>query len=167
MRSDEPQTRESGCVIIGIGNPLCRDDGFGVHALRFLMGKIPGEVELVEGSIYSPDLLPFLEGKKKVVFIDALDAGEEPGALFRFNPDDIGRHLPSVPLSLHDFGVYDLLRAAELLDQRPEEVVIIAAQVKDLGMGMDLSPELEAQLPKVLELVLQEIKDFVQKDSER
>ncbi|MEJ5186453.1 MAG: hydrogenase maturation protease [Candidatus Geothermincolales bacterium] len=146
-------------VIIGIGNPLCRDDGFGVHALRYLRGRVPEEVELVEGSIYGPDLLPFLEGKAKAIFIDALDAGEEPGALFRFSPEQVSLELPSIPVSLHDFGVYDLLRAAELLGQRPEEVVIIAAQVKDLGVGMELSPELEALLPRVCELVLEEIGD--------
>lgn len=161
MSKDDDTGRGSGCVIIGIGNPICRDDGFGVHALRYLKGKIPEEVELVEGSIYGPDLLPFLEGKKKAVFIDAIDAGEEPGALFRFSPEEVGRRFPALPLSLHDFGVYDLLRAAELLNQRPDKVVIIAAQVKELGVGMDLSPELESLLPRVHELVLQEIAEYL------
>jgi hydrogenase maturation protease len=163
MSAGESKDGRAGCVVIGVGNPLCRDDGFGVHALKYLQGKVPEYVELVEGSIYGPDLLPYLEGKTKAIFIDALDAGEEPGALFRFRPEEVAQRLPSIPISLHDFGLYDLLRAAELLDQRPEEVVIIAAQVKELGIGTELSPELESLLPRVCELVLSEIEDFVRK----
>jgi hydrogenase maturation protease len=146
------------CVILGIGNVLMRDDGVGVHVVRRLRERVPEGVELVEGGVYAPDLLVFLENRRKAVFIDGVDVGEEPGAVFRFPARKVGRKLSSPPISLHDYGVYDLITAAELLGQCPEEVVIIAVQVKSLDTGTELSEEVERAVPRVCELVMEEIE---------
>ena len=144
------------CVVIGIGNPLQGDDGVGMRAVKSLEGCLPPKVTLVEGMIHGPDLLPFLEGKEKAVFIDAIDAGEEPGAVFRFSPRDV-RQERAVSVSLHDFGLYELIGAARLLDQCPDDIVVIAVQVKSLEVGTGLSPEVERALPHVRRLVLEEL----------
>jgi hydrogenase maturation protease len=144
------------CVIIGIGNLLHGDDGVGVHAVKYLEGKVPENVRLVEGGVYSLDLLVFLEGVSHAIFIDAVDVEDEPGAIYRFSPQDVMEQ-PKTPLSVHDLGLYDLIGAAELLDQRPEHITIIAVQVKSLEMGMDLSPELRKALPRIHGLILEEI----------
>lgn len=148
----------SDCVIIGIGNPIKRDDGIGIHVVRYLEGRLPADVELVEGSVYCADLLSFLEGRKKAIFIDGIDAGDKPGTVFRFSPEEI-RQKPGIPLSLHDFGVYELITSARLLDQCPEEITIIAVQVKDVGTGEELSEELRAAIPRVRQLILEELGD--------
>ncbi|MBC7230430.1 MAG: carbamoyltransferase HypF [Actinobacteria bacterium] len=154
---NEESKDAAGCVVVGIGNPLHGDDGVGVRALEYLRGSLPDGVELVEGMIYGPDLLPFLEGRGKAIFIDAIDAGEEPGAVFRFSPREVRQEHGAPSLSLHDFGLYELIAAAELLGQCPEEVTVIAVQVKSLEVGTELSPEVEAALPHVRRLVLEEL----------
>ncbi len=145
-------------LVIGIGNVLKQDDGLGIQAVRYLQGKIPDGVEAMEGSTYAADLLPALEGRRAVIFIDGIEAGEEPGAVFRFNPEEVSRVRPTASLSIHDFGVYDLLEAARMLGQHPERVVIIAVQVKKLGTGTELSEEVREALPRVHGLVLEEIE---------
>lgn len=147
----------SSCVVIGIGNLLASDDGVGVHAVRYLRGRLPEGVALVEGGVYGLDLLPWLEGRDRAVFIDGIDAGDEPGAVFRFRPEDVapGRGAPIV--SVHDMGIYELMAAARLAEQCPEHIVIIAVQVKSLETGMELSPEVKGALPHVHRLVLEEI----------
>lgn len=147
----------SDCVIIGIGNILKTDDGIGVHAVRYLRDRLPGGVLLVEGGTYSPDLLPCLEKRRRAIFIDGVDARDEPGVIFRFSPRELARRLPSVPLSLHDFGLYDLITAADLLDLRPADITIIAVQVKSLETGTELSPELEEALPRIHRLIVEEL----------
>jgi hydrogenase maturation protease len=144
-------------VIIGIGNLLKQDDGIGLHAVRYLQGKVPEGVELVEGSTYAADLLPALESRSTAIFIDGLEAGEEPGAVFRFTPQELLRPRSKRSISVHDFGVLELLDAALLLDQSPDEIVIIGVQVKELGTGIELSEELERALPQIHRLVLEEI----------
>jgi hydrogenase maturation protease len=144
------------CVIIGIGNLLHGDDGLGVHAVRYLEGKVPDNVDLVEGGVYSLDLLTYLEDVRHAIFIDAMDVQDEPGAIYRFSPQEVLEQ-PQTPLSVHDLGLYDLIGAAELLHQCPEHITIIAVQVKTLDMGMDLSPELREVLPRIHGLVMEEI----------
>jgi len=147
-----------GRVVIGIGNVLQGDDGVGVHAVRRLRGRLPGDVELVEGGVWGLDLLPFLEGREKAVFIDAVDAGEEPGAVFRFSPREVRRTPSGPPISLHDLGLYELIGAAQLLDQCPEDIIVIAVQVKEIATGEGLSEEVEAALPVVCRLVEEELE---------
>ncbi len=147
-----------GCVVIGIGNTLHGDDGFGIHAVRQLEGKLPREVELVEGRVLGMDLLPFLEGREKVIFIDALDAGEEPGAVFRFSPFEVPQATVAPRLSVHDLGLYELVNASRLLGSCPQSMVVIAVQVKNVELGSDLSDEVRAALPTVCRLVREEVE---------
>ncbi|MBU4240195.1 MAG: hydrogenase maturation protease [Actinobacteria bacterium] len=136
-----------------------RDDGIGVHVIRHLQGKLPGGVELVEGSIYSVDLLTVLENRRKVVFIDGIDAGEPAGEIFRFSLADVPQRRTGVPLSLHDFGIYELVAAAKLLDQCPGTVILIAVQVGDVELGERLSDQLAESIPRICQLVLDEVID--------
>lgn len=144
------------CVIIGIGNILQGDDGIGVHAVRYLQDKVPDDVTLVEGGVYSLDLLSYLDGCGHAIFIDAMDVQDEPGSVYRFSPQDVLER-PKTPLSVHELGLYDLIAAAELLNQYPEHITIIAVQVKSLEMGMELSSEVRAALPHIHRLVMEEI----------
>ncbi len=145
-------------VVIGIGNLLAQDDGIGVHAVRYLLGKLPEDVELLEGSTYAADLLPALEGRRLVIIIDGFDAGEEPGAVFRLSPADISARPGAASLSVHDFGVAEMLASARLLGRCPDEVVIFGVQVKGLETGAELSGELVRTLPALHRLVREEIE---------
>ncbi|MBC7247184.1 MAG: HyaD/HybD family hydrogenase maturation endopeptidase [Actinobacteria bacterium] len=144
-------------LVIGLGNELHGDDGVGVHAVRRLRGRLPADVELVEGGVLGLDLLPYLEGRRKVVFIDGIDAGEEPGAVFRFPALEAPRGGTAPPVSVHDLGFYELIGAAQLLEQCPEDIIVIAVQVKDMTLGRGLSEEVEAALPAVYRLVEEEL----------
>jgi hydrogenase maturation protease len=147
----------SGCVIIGIGNPIRSDDGVGVMAVRYLEGRLSGDVELIEGSVYCADLFGFLEGRSKVIFIDAIDAGEEPGAIFRFSPDQVRQRKTGISMSVHDFGPYELIATARLMGQCPGDITFITVQVKSVGWGEELSEEVRAAIPRIHELVLEEL----------
>ncbi|MBN2027317.1 MAG: HyaD/HybD family hydrogenase maturation endopeptidase [Actinobacteria bacterium] len=147
----------SGCAVIGIGNILMSDEGVGVHAARYLEGELPHDVELLEGAVYGMDLLPYLEGRDKVIFIDAIDAGDEPGAVFRFSPWEVKRDRNSPSVSVHDLGLFELISAARVLDHCPDDLVVIAVQVGSMEVGMELSREVRGSLPHVRRLVLEEL----------
>jgi len=158
LRDREVEEDMPGCVVIGIGNLLHGDDGFGIHAVRLLRGKLPEEVELVEGGVLGLDLLPYLEGKKKAIFIDALDIGEDAGAVYRFSPDQVKQRPAGPPLSVHDLGLYELVNAAQLLGQCPRSIIFIAVQVKGVELGGELSEEVRAALPTVCRMVREEVQ---------
>lgn len=144
-------------LIVGVGNLIQRDDGFGVHVVRKLADEeLPEDVELFDGGTLGPEMLPWLEGRDKVVFIDAVNADMEPGKLFRFKPGDLQYQMQE-KTSIHEIGLIDTLSMAELMGTAPRDVVIIGVQPKVVDWGEELSPELQNVIPKVINLVKNEI----------
>jgi len=145
-------------LILGVGNLLLKDEGVGVHVARKLMDMdLPPHVEVLDGGTGGFDLLDDIEGREKVIVIDTVKAGQPPGTLYRFSGEDIEERSKS-GLSLHDIDMTDLLRLADVLGVEKPELVVIGIEAKDMeSASLELSPEIEAQVPKVIELVMKEI----------
>lgn len=143
---------------MGIGNLLLKDDGLGIHAIRRLeeMGVPPG-VELIDGGTSGLDLLNDFGRAKKVVVIDAVKGGGEPGAIYRFSADEV--HPDRMPLtSMHQLNLHEVLAVAKQTGDMPDKVIVIGVEPKAIEVDLELSPEVAAKLDRVCELVLQEIK---------
>jgi len=144
-------------LVVGVGNLIMRDDGFGVHLVRALAEEtLPDNVDLFDGGTLGPEMLPWLEGREKIIFIDAINADMEPGTLFRFEPDDL-QYQTEEKTSIHQIGLIDTLSMAELMGNAPDTVVIFGVQPKIVDWGEELSPELENVIPKIINLVKKEI----------
>jgi hydrogenase maturation protease len=63
-------------------------------------------------------------------------------------------------------GLLEVLDLARALGQCPPEVVVIGVQPKEISWGMDLTSEVQASLPQVLEAVLKEIDRIATEDTE-
>jgi len=134
-------------LILGIGNILMRDDGAGVRAVEALRESvIPESVEVVDGGTAGLALIDEIEGRERVIVIDAMDAGDPPGTVRRMTPDDLAGGAAGA-LSLHEFGLLQALDGARLLGRAPREVIVYGVQVKDVSLGLDLSDEVAAALP--------------------
>lgn len=145
-------------LVLGVGNLLLKDEGVGVHVARKLMEMdLPSHVEVLEGGTEGLDLLDDIEGRDKVIVIDTVQAEQAPGTIYRFSDKDIEER-PKSRLSLHDIDMTDLLKLADVLGVKKPEVVVIGIEPKDMGTAsLELSPEIEALIPKVIDLVLKEI----------
>jgi hydrogenase maturation protease len=145
-------------LIMGVGNLLLTDDGFGVHVINSLdPAAFPENVTLLESGTVSHQLIPMFRELDLLIVIDAVQAGDIPGSVFRFTPDDL-QFKYEQKLSLHQISLIDVLRMAELTGGKPE-TVIIAVQPKDVTTpSMELSAEIKAVIPKVTELIFQELK---------
>ncbi|MHB8762250.1 MAG: hydrogenase maturation protease [Coriobacteriia bacterium] len=127
-------------VVLGIGNTLMGDDGAGVVIARRLVGAaLPDGVCVVERAAPDMGLLAYFLEPGRIFVADAIDAGSEPGAIFRFAPDEAGvTGLRSN--SIHGMGVGYLVTSARLLGAKPD-VVIFGIQVADIRPRPDrLSP---------------------------
>lgn len=145
-------------LVLGVGNFLMKDEGVGVHAVQQLLHMpFPPSVEIIDGGTAGIDLLYLLEERKKVIIIDAIQADEPPGTIFRLTPDDIGSVAQGKHFSLHQPGVADLLRIAQAIGQSIPEVVILAVQPLDISIGTELSAVLKEKLPQLIQLVSKEI----------
>ncbi len=145
-------------IVLGIGNLLLRDDGIGVHLVRALEDRrLPPDVEVIDGGTAGCDLLPLLSGAEKIIIVDALKGGEPPGAVYRLTPQDFQQQADYDVISLHDIGIMDALKMLELMDGYMPAAVIIGVEPGQIEVGLDLTPEVSASLPFILDLVMREI----------
>ena len=145
-------------LILGVGNLLLKDDGFGVHLVNALKeNDFPENVTLLEAGTVSHQLIPLLHEVDHLIVIDVVEAGDVPGSLFRFSPEDI-KFKTERKVSLHQISLIDVLHMAELTGRKPK-TVIIGVQPKDTtSWSLELSDELKAVMPRVKDLIGEELR---------
>jgi hydrogenase maturation protease len=142
-------------VIIGLGNLLRGDDGLGVRAVQALADRdLPSDVEVIDGGTHGFGLIGLLEGRRRVIFVDAAQIGRSPGQFVRFGPDEARLLGSERQLSVHEAGLSEVLALAQALDALPEEVIVFGMQPAGLEWDDVLSPEVEAALPSLVDAVL-------------
>ncbi len=142
-------------LIVGIGNLLCRDEGIGVHVIQEMENmKLPDHIDLLDMGTSTMDLISYLEGVKKLIAIDAMKAGGAPGTIYKCRPEDL---LPEEkgPISLHEIGLLETLPMAKKMG-REIDTVIIGVEPKVIEWGMELTEEIKAKIPMIIEAILKE-----------
>lgn len=143
-------------VIVGVGNLLMKDEGIGIHVIQALQQmEFPPEVRLIDGGT-SPELWAYTRVGDKLIIIDAAKAGGEPGAVYRFRPEDITAEKGFLN-SAHELGVIEALNLMTFAGNEPGEVVIIGIEPAEIAPGLELSSMLQHKLPEITKIVLKEI----------
>lgn len=144
-------------MVMGIGNILLSDEGLGVRFLDDLAKiPLPENVELLEGGTAGLELVHLIKEVDFLIIVDAVNAKAKPGALFRFQPEDLQVFPEKYEISFHQVGIVEVLAMAKILDQSPQ-TVIFGVQPKSLEWGMDISSEIQDQFPRLADLVMSEI----------
>jgi hydrogenase maturation protease len=144
-------------LVLGIGNILLSDEGIGVRIIEELQKRFtfPPNVELIDGGTAGLQLLPLIEEADHLIVVDAIEVGAALGTVFRAERQEGSAGMPE-RISLHEVGLLEVLSLAELHSRCPPAVVI-GIQPKDLSPSLSLSPELEASIPRVIEVVIAEL----------
>lgn len=161
-----------GIVVIGMGNPLRRDDGVGLSVVRQLEALVqPGvEVRIHRGGL---GLMDTWKGASAVVVIDAISSGAPAGTVSRF--DASARPLPQhlgTTCSTHDLGLNEAVELARAMDRLPDRFIVIGVEGADFALDSGLSPAVDGAVEKAVEAVLQEIgplatPSFLRSEAER
>jgi hydrogenase maturation protease len=146
-------------LVLGLGNTIMTDDGFGVKVVEALSSRflLRGPVTLLDGGTLGLDLLPRLEGIEQLLIVDALAMQAPPGTVFRLEGEEVPRAFAS-KLSVHQMGVQDLLALAELQGHLPRELVVWGVQPESIDMGTELTPTVAAAVEPVLAGVIEELR---------
>jgi len=130
--------------IIGIGNPLRRDDGLGIFLLEQLQKKkkgFPKNIEFIDGGTGGMNLLHVLVRFDTVIIIDAVDFKGKPGESRVFTLDDIQSQKTSMLPSIHESNFLNVIRLSEELKELPRKVYFFGVQPKDVSFGTRFSEE--------------------------
>lgn len=155
------QETDSGgrIVILGVGNLLLTDEGVGPITIAYLGERwhFPDHVELVDGATAGLELINVFQSAGHIVVVDTVLGGAEPGALYRFHPDDVPTDV-RYRTSIHQVSFIDAWTMARLLGPAPD-IVIIGVEPEDMATPhVGLTATIEARLPDIEELVLAELE---------
>jgi hydrogenase maturation protease len=125
-------------LVLGIGNLLWADEGFGVRAAEAFdrLYACGGEVTVMDGGTQGMYLLPHVQEASRLIVFDAIDYGLEPGTMKVVLDGDVPSYMGAKQMSLHQTGFQDVLAAAQLTGQCPSHIVLIGVQpveLKDYG----------------------------------
>ena len=154
----EEQTFEKKIVILGVGNVLLSDEGVGVHvANEMIKMELPANVSVVEGGTDGFRLLNVITEADRLIVVDAVKAGGEPGTIYRFDINDVRNSPSGFKTSVHQIGILEVIDLSGLIGKTPHTTVI-GVEPKSLEMSLELSPEIKDKVPRVIELVLEDLK---------
>lgn len=150
-------------LILGVGNVLWADEGFGVRAVEALDAAwtFSGPVQVVDGGTQGLYLLDKVCAADVLVVFDAIDYGLPPGSLRCVEGADVPRFMGARKLSLHQTGFQEVLASAELLGRLPRHLLLIGVQPVALDdYGGSLRPEVKARIEPAIALALTYLRRF-------
>lgn len=147
-------------LILGVGNILYTDEGFGVRVAEELDQKyqFSPNVDILDGGTLGLRLMgPIMESDYLIIVDIVLNEGN-PGDVFRLLGENLSKAC-AFTNSMHQTDLLDTLAKCSLLGKVPDDVILYGIEpVNYKDMSAALSPELEAKMPEVMELVLKEVE---------
>jgi hydrogenase maturation protease len=150
-----------GTVVIGLGNPIMGDDGFGLAVLRRLQAawQVAEDVDFIDGGTWGLMLLPIFESADRILLLDAIETGDVAGTLVRVERDDLPTTY-SLRTSPHQVDLCDVLALTRLRGSLAADVVAIGAQPEIVDMTTELSPELQAMVDAAAEAAAAQLQSW-------
>jgi hydrogenase maturation protease len=150
-------------LVLGIGNILWADEGFGVRCVERLAEAwtLPPEVMLMDGGTQGLYLLPYVQAARRMIIFDAVDYGLPPGTVKRVEDDQVPRFMGAKKMSLHQTGFQEVLAAAALTGHYPEQMLLIGVQPEELDdYGGSLTPLVRERLGECVDIALARLHEW-------
>jgi hydrogenase maturation protease len=147
-------------AVLGLGNILMQDDGFGptVAAMLLASHDFPPEVSVFDAGTPGLDLTPHISSLDALVLVDTVRAQGRPGEVRLYRNEQLHRVASGPRLTPHDPGVAQTLQMLELEGTAPREVLLVGVIPHQVQVGVGLSTCLRNAIPEVLAQVLRELE---------
>ena len=150
-------------LILGIGNILWADEGFGIRAVEEMNRRFaaPENVRFMDGGTQGIYLVQHIRDCDVLIVFDAVDYNLPPGTLKRVEGGDVPKFLGVKKISLHQTGFQEVLALAEMMGDGPEHLFLIGVQPVELDdYGGSLRPEVKAQIEPAMDAARDYAKRF-------
>lgn len=149
----------SKVLVAGVGNIFLSDDGFGVEVVRRLAGHpMPEGVTVADYGIRGIHLAyELLNGYERLILIDAISRGQQPGTIEVLVPHDV----PATQAIPDAHGMDPLAVFAYLasIGGDPVPTVIIGCEPATLEENIGLSEAVERAIDPAIDIVLKLIHE--------
>ncbi len=150
--------------VISLGNDFCGDDGIGPRVVeRLTKQKLPIPTKFINAGEDAFILLEYLVQSAPVLLVDCARMGTAPGTVRRFNAAEVLLHTANQLISMHGFSFAEIFNMAKALGT-PAPCTVFGIEPKNVQFGSALSDEVETSIPLVVNMILEEIKNYA--DSE-
>ena len=146
-------------LILGVGNLLFTDEGFGIRVIEKLQERFDfaDNVSVVDGGVLGLSLLGVISEADQLIVVDAIRNQGKPGTLYRLEGKEIPERIRAKN-SLHQVDLLETLTLCQALDKVPE-TVILGAEPEDIEtLGIDLTPTLQTKVDPMIDWVLAELE---------
>ena len=149
-------------LVLGLGNILWADEGFGVRAVEAFHEAYAdrSDVEVLDGGTLGAYLINSVMDAKRLLILDCAELKAAPGTLRVLREDEI-RLWSSTKLSAHQTGMNDVLAKATIMGYEPEAITVIGVQPNELeDYGGSLTDVVRARLDEAVQLAAEELKKW-------
>ena len=147
-------------MIMGVGNILLTDEGFGVRAVEYLQANYtwPENVRLEDGGTQGLLLMSTLMDCDMLVVLDVVLGPEKPGTVYMLEGEDLRKSL-SFRDSMHQTDLLDTLITCSMAGHDVEAVVFGLQPFDYHTMQVGLTPEAQSLLPEFCTKVVAALKE--------
>ena len=147
-------------VVLGVGNILLSDEGFGVRVAEALSQRFrfPDAVEVLDGGTLGIELMRFLDGAQRLILIDAIH-GAKPGSFRIIKGDDVRLYFQE-KVSLHEMGIQEVLASLVVMEKPIAEIVVIGVVPQSLEISLDLTPLVASRIDEATDSVIRQLHDW-------
>lgn len=153
-------------TVLGIGNVLWADEGFGVRCVealqqRWTFAPSGAGVQVIDGGTQGLYLIQHVQEASRLLIFDAIDYGLAPGTIRVIEDDDVPRFMGAKKVSLHQTGFQEVLMLARLTERFPERITLIGCQPEEIDdYGGSLRPAVRIALEDALALGVATLREW-------
>jgi hydrogenase maturation protease len=142
--------------ILGVGNVLMGDDGFGPYVARTLEARyeLPEPAQVEDVGTPGLDFTPYLDGAGMIIVLDTVTGDEPPGTVKTYDRDQLLSTPPPDRTNPHQPGLREAMMAAEFTDSGPDEILVVGVVPASLDTGTDLSRVVRDAVDPAIEAVV-------------
>lgn len=149
-------------TILGVGNILLSDEGFGVRVVEALLKRFrfPDEVAVLDGGTLGMELLRFLEGVQRLILIDAVHGSSaSPGSFHELRGDAVRVYFQE-KVSMHELGIQEVLASLEIMGKPVQEIVVFGVQPLSMEIGLDLTEMIAVCVDEAVEKIILQLMSW-------
>ncbi len=161
--SDLSNAAAPNVLVLGIGNLLWADEGFGVRVVEAFHRdyEAPDTVTVLDGGTQGVYLVQHVRDADVLIVFDAIDYGLEPGTMKRVEGDEVPRFLGCRKVSLHQTGFQEVIAMADMMGDLPHTMVLIGVQPVELDdYGGSLRPIVHDRIEPAIQMAIEELAKF-------